>query len=518
LGNENARPLDQKTLKLVENEVKSYVALSDLEKAINAANLTEEEKEIVRQAKQDVYSQASTAQALPSFPGTATDAPTAISRLGSAFASNDPRFQAILEKSPSIAKAFDEYTNTYGFSSPAMNVGYIELLKQELTKDPQNQTLLDEYKKFTGKDFVPSFVSGQAGDFAGAGVTGSWTPGTPITDIGELTITAPKIVASVDSKNNIAVVVDNKGNATSVSVPPNTTVGSYVTVDPKTQTATVTQPSPFVTGGTSPTTTPIPQGPEVNPIQAPAPSTSTAPTTAPAVSPTTAPQTSPQTSPTTAPVVSPGTAPSTAPAVDPTIAPAISPATSPATAPQANPQAVPQAVPQVSPAVNPLLSPALAPLAQAAPVPAPKSPSAPTAPSSPFVTGPFPGSTQTTSTAPPPPTSTVTPTTTPTASTPPEETVTPPPEQTPPPEEIPPPEKPPEEEKKPQDSINISVSAIKPPKKKTGLPTITGFGRSPLEQALSAYRPPGEVEGESGLDRQNVWNEASLRLKDALGI
>jgi len=68
-----------------------------------------------------------------------------------------------------------------------------------------------------------------------------------------------------------------------------------------------------------------------------------------------------------------------------------------------------------------------------------------------------------------------------------------------------------------EEEISVSVSPVKPPKK-TSSPTISAFARSPLEQALSAYRPPGEVEGESGIDRQNVWNEASLRLKDALGI
>jgi hypothetical protein len=50
-------------------------------------------------------------------------------------------------------------------------------------------------------------------------------------------------------------------------------------------------------------------------------------------------------------------------------------------------------------------------------------------------------------------------------------------------------------------------------------PTLSSLGTSPLEQSLAAYRPPGEVEGEAtGKPRQNVWNEASLRLKDALGI
>ena len=36
---------------------------------------------------------------------------------------------------------------------------------------------------------------------------------------------------------------------------------------------------------------------------------------------------------------------------------------------------------------------------------------------------------------------------------------------------------------------------------------------------LTAYRPAGEIESEeTGKQRQDVWNEASLRLKDALGI
>jgi hypothetical protein len=36
---------------------------------------------------------------------------------------------------------------------------------------------------------------------------------------------------------------------------------------------------------------------------------------------------------------------------------------------------------------------------------------------------------------------------------------------------------------------------------------------------LTAYRGAGEIEGDpSGKPRKNVWNEASLRLKDALGL
>lgn len=60
-----------------------------------------------------------------------------------------------------------------------------------------------------------------------------------------------------------------------------------------------------------------------------------------------------------------------------------------------------------------------------------------------------------------------------------------------------------------------------PPKTKTLSKSITApyFGKSGLEQALTAYRPAGEIEDEStGKPRKNVWNEASLRLKDALGL
>ena len=40
-----------------------------------------------------------------------------------------------------------------------------------------------------------------------------------------------------------------------------------------------------------------------------------------------------------------------------------------------------------------------------------------------------------------------------------------------------------------------------------------------LTQALTAQRGAGEIEGDpSGKPRKNVWNEASLRLKDALGL
>jgi hypothetical protein len=58
----------------------------------------------------------------------------------------------------------------------------------------------------------------------------------------------------------------------------------------------------------------------------------------------------------------------------------------------------------------------------------------------------------------------------------------------------------------PKGKTPTTVSSITPP-----------FLRSPLEQALSAYTPPGEIESPAtGKPRQNVWNVESLR--NALGL
>jgi len=69
-----------------------------------------------------------------------------------------------------------------------------------------------------------------------------------------------------------------------------------------------------------------------------------------------------------------------------------------------------------------------------------------------------------------------------------------------------------------QDStdVSISTSAVKP-QIKAAYPTITGQFASPLTQAVSAYRPPGEIESqETGKEKEPVWNVESLR--NALGI
>jgi len=100
---------------------------------------------------------------------------------------------------------------------------------------------------------------------------------------------------------------------------------------------------------------------------------------------------------------------------------------------------------------------------------------------------------------------------------------TPPPPEPPPPEPPPPPPGPDEEKEKPKKEIKKTyptITTVPPPKKPRAPPIITGASPARLlADALAAYRPSGAIEGEeSGKERQNVWNEKSLRLKDALGL
>jgi hypothetical protein len=106
-------------------------------------------------------------------------------------------------------------------------------------------------------------------------------------------------------------------------------------------------------------------------------------------------------------------------------------------------------------------------------------------------------------------------------------TVTPPPVAPPPPPpapevkaEEPKKEEPKKEPKKEAKKLYPTVTSVPPPKRPGRQPIITGASPARLlADALSAYRPAGAIEGEeSGKERQNVWNEKSLRLKDALGL
>jgi len=75
----------------------------------------------------------------------------------------------------------------------------------------------------------------------------------------------------------------------------------------------------------------------------------------------------------------------------------------------------------------------------------------------------------------------------------------------------------PEEPYKPQ----ITIFGGVPPKRRTLPQTLQApfYPSAGLTQALTAQRGAGEIEGDpSGKPRKNVWNEASLRLKDALGL
>ena len=78
-------------------------------------------------------------------------------------------------------------------------------------------------------------------------------------------------------------------------------------------------------------------------------------------------------------------------------------------------------------------------------------------------------------------------------------------------------EPPPEEPYKPQ----ITIFGGVPGKRRTLPQTLQApfYPSAGLTQALTAQRGAGEIEGDpSGKPRKNVWNEASLRLKDALGL
>jgi len=99
-----------------------------------------------------------------------------------------------------------------------------------------------------------------------------------------------------------------------------------------------------------------------------------------------------------------------------------------------------------------------------------------------------------------------------------------PPESLPPtiPEPLPEPEpepEPPPERQAPPTTLYPTVTQTPRPKTPS-YPTLAGPSPARLlADALAAYRPAGAIEGaESGKERQNVWNEKSLRLRDALGL
>jgi hypothetical protein len=128
---------------------------------------------------------------------------------------------------------------------------------------------------------------------------------------------------------------------------------------------------------------------------------------------------------------------------------------------------------------------------------------------------------------PPPPPEVVVEPEPPLVDVPPAEEVVPPDEEDKPPAEE---EKPPEEEDKPpggkEDKFKPDLfiySGKKParrPRQELGTTLQGPFAPSTtLGQALTGYRGAGEIEGKkTGKPRRDVWNEESLRLKDALGL
>jgi hypothetical protein len=97
----------------------------------------------------------------------------------------------------------------------------------------------------------------------------------------------------------------------------------------------------------------------------------------------------------------------------------------------------------------------------------------------------------------------------------------PPPPPPPPPDEPPPPPPPPDEpEYKPEIFIYSGKEPPRRPRPELRTTLQGPFAPSTtLGQALTGYRGAGEIEGKkTGKPRKNVWNEESLRLKDALGL
>jgi len=86
------------------------------------------------------------------------------------------------------------------------------------------------------------------------------------------------------------------------------------------------------------------------------------------------------------------------------------------------------------------------------------------------------------------------------------------------PEPEPEPEPPPKRQAPPTTLYPTITQTPRP--RKPSYPILAGPSPARLlADALAAYRPAGAIEGaESGKERQKVWNEKSLRLKDALGL
>lgn len=305
-------------------------------------------------------------------------------------------------------------------------------------------------------------------------------------------------VISINPATGEGIIMTSDGSVRFVDMAPTTQPGVSVVVNPVSNFATPSRPSPAATP-----TTPV--------VSQPAPTTQ--PVTQPVTQPTPQPGAQPITQPITEPVpeidIEPQPEPQPQPVTQP--GPLVQPA------PLVQPQPEPVTQPKPEPTTEPAPKPVVEPKPETTPVTRPTTPTTPTTPTRP--------TTPTTPTAPPltpeEPRSPVTPPTTP-PTAPPEEPKPPaqPPAEPPAKPETPTkPAKPPAPKPPTKPSPLITVSPPRrPPTPAPAFPAFAVRGGSPLEQALSAYVPPGEVDVGTGKPRRDVWNEASLRLKDALGL
>ena len=307
------------------------------------------------------------------------------------------------------------------------------------------------------------------------------------------------------------------------------------TPEPAPYTPNISVASPVVTPtvAPTPTPTPIPPAPAPTPAPAPEPIPAPVPTPAPAPEPALAPSPAPEPipeqdraileliNPTPAPVLTPEIAPTVAPIVTPTTAPEVTPVISPEVAPTIAPEIAPivSPAPSTSPITSPETSPATEPVARPALEPATKNviegPS--TTLISPVLTTPEPLVPLTddekilkliTPELEPPPISkpTVTP-----------EPISEPTPTTPPSTKDTSKDKVPADKEKPYQP-KIVTKTIVTPKKPPASPTSV-LGQALGTTGLTASRGAGEIEDTStGKKRKKVWNEETLRLKDALGV
>jgi len=75
------------------------------------------------------------------------------------------------------------------------------------------------------------------------------------------------------------------------------------------------------------------------------------------------------------------------------------------------------------------------------------------------------------------------------------------------------------EQTRTQKSAPITYTGVTPLAQTLGTSFSLGAPTSGITTGLTGERGAGEIESkETGKQRKNVWNEASLRLKDALGV